>query len=155
MASKTFTTVTKFSKTLAFVLFITLPFLGFYLGYEYNQGLRVNDEKVQTPSIAQSTNIKLLSPRQGQTVSIPFTIRGEARVFENQLNYRVKDAKGTVLLEGNTMANSPDVGQFGPFEVEVKTLDLPKGSKIKIEVFTYSPKDGSEIDNVSIEVILK
>jgi len=36
---KFLTTVTAFSKTIAIILFITLPFLGFYLGMKYNQQL--------------------------------------------------------------------------------------------------------------------
>jgi len=34
--------VTTFSKLLAMILFITLPFLGFYLGMQYQQELTVN-----------------------------------------------------------------------------------------------------------------
>lgn len=32
-----FTTVTPLSKTIAFILFITLPFLGFFLGVKYGE----------------------------------------------------------------------------------------------------------------------
>lgn len=38
---KSLTTVTTFSKILAMILFITLPFLGFYLGMRYNEGIQV------------------------------------------------------------------------------------------------------------------
>lgn len=38
---KSLTTVTSFSKLLAMVLFVALPFVGFYLGYVYRQSLTV------------------------------------------------------------------------------------------------------------------
>ena len=34
-----FNTVTTFSKTLALIMFIAFPFLGFYLGMQYQKGL--------------------------------------------------------------------------------------------------------------------
>ena len=39
--SKKYTTVTPLSKTIAFILFISLPFIGFYLGMQYQKGLDV------------------------------------------------------------------------------------------------------------------
>lgn len=39
--SKRYTTVTTLSKTIAFILFILLPFIGFYLGMEYQKRLDV------------------------------------------------------------------------------------------------------------------
>ncbi len=46
---KSLTTVTTFSKTLAMVLFIVLPFLGFYLGFQYSYLL---NQTSQPPSAA-------------------------------------------------------------------------------------------------------
>lgn len=43
MLSKKYTTVTTLSKTLALILFIAMPFIGFYLGYSF-------DKKTATPS---------------------------------------------------------------------------------------------------------
>jgi len=51
---KKLTTVTAFSKTLALILFITLPILGFYLGIYYKSSYSENSEplfKIDHPSI--------------------------------------------------------------------------------------------------------
>jgi hypothetical protein len=105
-----------------------------------------------TPTINPNANIILESPKEGETIASPFVITGRARVFENQLNFRVRGAKGNSLIEGTMTANASDVGQFGPYEVTISSV--PKG-KATIEVFDHSPKDGSEIDKVSVEVNVK
>lgn len=53
------TTVTTFSKILAMILFISLPFLGFYLGMQYQQKITVipivsEVQKLPTPSPTQN-----------------------------------------------------------------------------------------------------
>lgn len=108
----------------------------------------------KSPTVTQkSENISVESPKGNTKVSIPFVVYGKARVFENQLNYRVLDDKKNNLLEGSILANAKDVGQFGPYEFTVSGLTL-KG-KITLEVFDYSAKDGSEIDKVTIPLILQ
>lgn len=47
---KSLTTVTTFSKTLALVLFITLPILGFYFGMEYQKGITPELPPITTPT---------------------------------------------------------------------------------------------------------
>jgi len=97
-------------------------------------------------------NIRVTSPIPNETVSSPFTIKGEARVFENQFNWRLKSGDGSVLAEGMGTAQAPDMGQFGPFEIEIKTS--AKGAAT-LEVFDYSAKDGSVVDLVSILVSIE
>jgi putative hemolysin len=97
-------------------------------------------------------NIKVSSPLPNETISSPFTVKGEARVFESQFNWRLKSGDGSVLAEGMGTAQALDVGQFGPFEIELKTL--AKGP-VTLEVFDRSAKDGSEIDLVSIPLKIK
>lgn len=98
-----------------------------------------------------SGNIMVSAPKARATIGNSVTISGNARVFENTLNYRVLDGKGVVLAEGTTIANAPDVGQFGAFSV-TPTWNTPKTITGTIEVFDYSAKDGSVIDLVTIPV---
>lgn len=105
-----------------------------------------------TPIANPNANIKLQAPKAGDTVGSQFVIKGQARVFENQLNFRVRNAKGQSLIEGTMAAKAPDTGQFGPFEVTVSSLS--KG-KTTVEVFDRSAKDGSEIDKVTVQVSVK
>jgi len=109
---------------------------------------------VPTPTPTMATgNIQVRFPTPGATVSLPFTITGQARVFENQFNYRIKDANGTLLQQGTAYANSQDAGQFGPFTITISSLPHRQGNTGTIEVFDYSARDGSEIDKVVIPVI--
>lgn len=100
-------------------------------------------------------NLILESPLTGDEVNFPFTIKGQARVFENVVSLRVKDTAGQILFESFVMANSPDVGQFGPFEDEVSYFFVaPKNENAFVEVFWNSPKDGSEMDVISVPIKL-
>lgn len=59
---KSLTTVTTFSKILAMILFLLLPFAGFYLGYQYRKGAYV------ASPIAQQTQTLILTPAPSQTL---------------------------------------------------------------------------------------
>jgi hypothetical protein len=102
----------------------------------------------------QEANIIVAEPAANQSVGLPLTIKGKARVFENTVSFRIKDSDGTVLLENFTTADSQDIGQFGPFEASVNYPEA-KGEKGTVEVFEYSAKDGSEINKVEIPVTFK
>ncbi len=106
-------------------------------------------------SAAASANIIVSSPTSGAAVQLPMIITGQARVFESVVSYRIIDEKGTTLSSGNTMANSPDAGKFGPFTITIKDLGEFTGGKMSIVVYQSSAKDGSEIDLVSVPVILQ
>lgn len=99
-------------------------------------------------------NITVTEPSAGASLGKTFTIAGQARVFENTVNYRVKDEDGTVLFKGFVIANAPDAGQFGSYTVNVKITKF-KGTKGTIEVYQESAKDGSEIDKVTVPVSWK
>lgn len=100
-----------------------------------------------------STNISVNSPKSNQTVSVPFVVSGSARVFENTINYRLLDSSGNEELEGSAIANTADSGQFDSFSFTISGVNT-KG-KASLQVFDYSAKDGSEIDKVTIPLVLK
>lgn len=79
-------------------------------------------------------------------------VSGEARVFENAFNYLIKDYSGTILAEGQAMANAYDVGQFGGFELSIPYLWSTDAGGF-LEVFNYSAKDGSIENLVVVPVI--
>ncbi len=101
-------------------------------------------------------NITITSPLVGAAISLPFTIQGQARVFESTLAVRIKNASGTILfLAQGVMAKSPDAGQFGLWSVLVDHLAIqPKEKGIVLEAYSFSAKDGSEINLVSVAVQL-
>jgi hypothetical protein len=101
--------------------------------------------------VTSSENITVTAPVPGETVASPLVVRGEARVFENAVSVRLRSSDGTILAETFTTADAPDVGQFGPFEVRL-TFSEPTTTTGTLEVFSQSPKDGSEINKVTIPV---
>jgi hypothetical protein len=105
-----------------------------------------------SPTVNPSGNIVIDNPKSGEALNSQFVIKGKARVFENQLNFRIRDSKGNPIIEGTIMATSQGAGQFANFETTVSSV--PSG-KVTIEVFDKSAKDGSEIDKVSISVNVK
>ena len=48
--------------------------------------------------VLQNENIRVTSPKPDAVLTSPFIVAGEARVFENMLNVRVKNANGDVLI---------------------------------------------------------
>ncbi|MFA6321992.1 MAG: GerMN domain-containing protein [Candidatus Buchananbacteria bacterium] len=101
-------------------------------------------------------NIVIFNLRPNQTIPFPFSIIGEARVFENNFNYRLKDEKGNIIASGFSTAQSPDAGQFGSFEIKINSLfKKPLTKNVTLEILDFSAKDGSEIDLVSMPLILE
>ncbi len=109
-----------------------------------------NGDYTVTLSPAVSRNIEVLSPREGEEVKSGFAVKGNARVFENVVSIRLLDSVGNVLAQTTAYANSPDAGKFGPFEkmIEFSTFD----NRGVLEVYQASPKDGSDIDKVRVNV---
>ncbi len=99
--------------------------------------------------IQSGKNIIVFSPKPGDKVDSPITIKGRARVFENTFVVILRDEKGGELYKDQAIANASDVGQYGNFEVKVV---IPPRSLMKatLEVFDYSAKDGSVENLVSI-----
>ncbi len=61
--SKVFTTVTPFSKLVALILFIPLPFIGFYLGIEYQKSITPQYPSLQyDPSLLSRPTPKISPP---------------------------------------------------------------------------------------------
>ncbi len=121
---------------------------GYPVMESYPRQCRAGDQSF-TEIINTEANIRVSEPSVNQDVGSVFTLKGEARVFENQLNYKVFEDGGSILKEGMLQAMSPDVGQFGSFEAQI-SIGNPKSNRGRLEVFDYSAKDGSEIDKVII-----
>lgn len=136
--------------------FETCARLGFPIEESYPRrcqaGTKTFTEDIGKNQSSSVDNIHLFAPVAQSTVSSPLVIKGEARVFENVVLYRVKDENGTILAQGSTLAQSPDIGLFGPFSTEV-AIPLNDSQDGTLEVFTSSPKDGSEINKITIPIV--
>lgn len=112
-----------------------------------------NSGQAITMAPSSSQNIEVLSPRSGDKIKSGFVVKGNARTFESNVAIRLYDSLGNVLIETFTLANAPDVGQFGPFEKMINyETDSETGT---LEVFQYSAKDGSQIDIVTVPVVFE
>lgn len=110
----------------------------------YEQPFERNISKVWEPAIW------VTSPSPGQKVSSPLTVTGTACVFEAAISLRLVTSEGEKLAEIFTTAASgaPDRGTF---EVEMD-FSRPDSGAGYLEVFSHSPKDGSEINMVRVPV---
>ncbi len=97
---------------------------------------------------AAKSNIMVRHPAEGAIVGLPLKIQGEGREFESTVRYRVKTESGSILADGATIAEAPDMGQFGQYLVSLP-LNLTKATPVTIEVFANSPRDGAEIDKIT------
>lgn len=125
-------------------------------GRPIREVVRIPGQPAPTTNLTPTpeANITITSPTPGESISSPVRVAGQARVFENTLQVRVKDAQGRVLVQRTVMAESPDIGQFGPYEAEL-VFQRPLTPEGVVEAFQFSAKDGSEIDTVSVPVVFE
>lgn len=96
--------------------------------------------------------ISVTSPCSGQVVASPVTITGDANVFEANVSFRILDENGTAIATGFTTAEC-GTGCWGAYRDEVK-FKIDHEQPGTVEVFESSAKDGSDVNKISIPVIL-
>jgi len=102
------------------------------------------------PIVASSYGIKLFAPADGEAASGALLFRGVASIFEGTVSYRLKDEQGEVLAEGFTTAG---MGDWYYFQGEIPLAGLIREEQpALLELFTVSPKDGSEQDKISLKL---
>jgi len=102
------------------------------------------------PITASSYGIKLFAPADGDLLNGALIYRGVASVFEGTVNYRLRDEGGQILTEGFTTAG---MGDWYYFEGEIPlTGFIQEPRPVIFELFTISPKDGSEQDKISLKL---
>lgn len=138
--------------TVIITVFIILALSKSQTSQSQKATINLTPSVVASNAISESKNIEVSSPKANQVLKSPIFIKGKGRVFENSVNYRLKDNSKIILTEGNLMTNASDAGQFGDFEITLSTV--LKG-KMTVEVFSFSAKDGSEIDKVIIPIVLQ
>jgi hypothetical protein len=102
--------------------------------------------------VSASKNVVVSSLVENQELGNPFIILGRARAFENVIDWRVKDSKGKTLAQGSSMTNAQEPSYFGSFRVRAFLNEIPDADDGVVQVYTSSPKDGSEQDMVEVPV---
>lgn len=110
----------------------------------YKQPFKRDLSKVYEPVIW------VAAPEPDQIISSPLTVKGNARIFEATVSYRLKDGNGNILAQGSTMA-SAGAPERGDFEAVLNFAPSSAG-KGQLEVFEVSMKDGSDQNVVTIPV---
>jgi hypothetical protein len=114
----------------------------------------------ETIKVVEAPNVIVFSPLPEQVVDMRFQVTGIARVFENVLSLRIKNADtGKIYSQNNSTVRSPDIGQYGDFSFtyNLSALQqvLPSGEQLILEVYQASAKDGSDQDVISIPLIFQ
>lgn len=142
----------KIAALIAFVLVVAAAFIAyrFVPVVEVPQEVPAQTESGQTDSEA---NIVIESPVSGDTVTSPLTVTGQARAFENSIDWRILEGDA-VIDSGFITFTSEDVGEFGEFEERI-FVPVIDGDSFTLEFFTLSARDGSVQDLVELELKLE
>ena len=106
--------------------------------------VRPTSTATPTATPTPAANIVVAAPTADAVVTSPLVVSGRARLFEaGPVVVRLKDGSGKTLAEGRsfTSAGAPEWGAYAitlPFTVP------PTAQAGRLEVFTYSPRDGRE-----------
>jgi len=126
---------------------------GFPVMESYPRQCRAGD-KTFVEEIEERKNIVVTKPLPGEEVGFPLLIEGKASTFESTVNFRIRDADNSILLEHFTTAETEVLGELAPFHAEVSYPE-PKGSSGFVEVFEASAEDGSDVSLVRIPVFFR
>lgn len=97
----------------------------------------------------QNENIIVTAPSADQAVTSPFLVTGQAKVFEGTVNLRVKNPPGDTMFEAFTTARGGEAGEWSNFSVTLNYAFTHTKEGL-LEVYSISPKDGSEENLVGI-----
>ncbi|MDO8583559.1 MAG: Gmad2 immunoglobulin-like domain-containing protein [bacterium] len=86
------------------------------------------------------------------SVSNPIEATGTARVFENQFSWKIQDAKGVTVVEGNIMASSTGDDPSAFFSIRTFLTSVPKTATGTLVLFDNSAKDGAVIDTLNLPI---
>ncbi|HEU0089501.1 MAG TPA: Gmad2 immunoglobulin-like domain-containing protein [Pseudonocardiaceae bacterium] len=95
--------------------------------------------------------ITVRQPVANDLVADPVDVCGVGTGFEGQIAARVRDDHGTELVEDSIHAGG--MGIWGNFHKQLPLTKKPQTPRGTLEVFEYSPKDGSEINKRVIRIV--
>jgi len=99
-------------------------------------------------------SITVKTPAANARLSSPFTLSGDASVFEATVQWRLTDTAGRVLGSGFTTA-SQGAPARGTYSVTVSYVAVAPDTIAFAEVFSLSAKDGAIDELVRVPVMLR
>lgn len=103
------------------------------------------------PPTTTSSAIEIVSPVEGETVSVPFVVSGEANTFEAALTVEVVDQSGLVDCVRQVMATS-GTGTPGTWDATLAFPPEVDALLVMLRAYTHSAKDGSIVDLVEYPI---
>jgi hypothetical protein len=104
-----------------------------------------------TPPGTAEPAISITSPTAGETVSVPFTVTGEANTFEAELTVDVLDESGlTACVRGVTATSGS--GTPGTFEAVLAFGPEVGPLPVMLRAYAHSARDGSMMDLVEVPI---
>jgi hypothetical protein len=108
-----------------------------------------------SPISSQNGVITITSPLNGATIHSGSIVTGTAQVFEGQFNYELRGSNNIVLTSGSAHVNG-DSATHAPYSIKLVYPISPGTSQSGIlKLYNLSAKDGSEINNVGITLLLQ
>jgi hypothetical protein len=104
-----------------------------------------SSETAGTPAITIS------SPAEGEAVSVPFSVSGEANTFEAALTVDAQDASGMTACVRHLMATSGS-GTPGTWEGVLAFPPEEDPLELTLRAYSQSPADGSMINLVEVPI---
>ncbi len=100
-------------------------------------------------AISGDQNEAVYAPAPNTEIGHAFTLSGAARAHDTTINFRVRDGRQNVVLDGVTKASIGASSVWGGYD---STVSLPTSvsGNVTLEVFEVSPKDGTELSKVTI-----
>lgn len=104
-----------------------------------------------SPWMPPATAIEVFSPVAEGVYHSPIEVIGFSQTFEGQVNLRLRNEAGDVLAERGTLGGSVDGFAFFHTSLRFTTTEEQNGT---LEVFEISARDGSEINKVTLPLLL-
>jgi hypothetical protein len=119
------------------------------LGYAQDGPCQSNPSPVD----AADPNIIVDSPTANASLASPITVTGQARTFESNVRVTLFDSAGNELADTFGTAVAPDVGQHGPFSIDI-SFSVSAPTEACLWVFEDSPETGEPVSVVQVPLTL-
>ncbi|MCW3491446.1 Gmad2 immunoglobulin-like domain-containing protein [Dethiobacter alkaliphilus] len=106
------------------------------------------------PIAADSAHIKIFSPGPGEQVGHRFKVEGIINEHEGNVQYRLMDGSGTVLISGVTGMNASRDWKYFSLNVVVDS-EVVAEETLLMEINTQSAQNGDVQDTVRVEFVLQ
>lgn len=110
---------------------------------------QLNDVDDEPEIVLENEAFRVYEPAPNREVENEFTVRGQARVFEANVQYEFED--GHFILDEGFVTASEGAPEWGDFEITIRFDELSSDHGTVI-LYEESAKDGSRLHKLMIPV---